>query len=169
MISVQDSRELQAAVLAMKAADRGLRTEINRATVATIGPVWKQVVQANATRPMDARVLAVGVRVKAGNPPVAMAANSKRAVGRSKRLVPADRFRGYEFGVGNPNAFSRYTRRSRNGGTHQVERRTMRHLPRFTKTGRVVYPAFADIGPRVVSLWVQLIVEKYNNAAEGKS
>lgn len=168
MISVRDSRELKAAVLAVKSADKGLRTEINRGTVSTIGPVWKSTVEANATRPMDMRMVAVGARIKAGNPPVAMAANSRKAVGRTKRLRPADRWPGWEFGAVNREAYSRYSRKSKNGVQHQVERRTMRHLPPWIRAGRVAYPALADVAPRVVSLWVQLIVKKYSDAAEGK-
>lgn len=168
MLSVQESRELQAATLAIKAADRGLRTEINRATVSTIGPVWKQEVTSRALTPMDSRMLAVGARVKGGNPPTAMAANSARATGRSKRLVPKSMWAAWEFGTANPNAFSRYSRRSKNGVVHPVERRTMRGLPKRNKSGRVVYAAFQEVAPRVVSLWVQLIVKKYSDAAEGK-
>lgn len=164
MISVNDSRELQAAVLAMKAADRELRNDINRATVRVMGPVWKQVVGANATRHADMQMIAVGARVKGGNPPVAMAANSSRMVGRQR---PRDAWAGYEFGA-NRNAYSKYTRKSPKGTVHQVERRTMRHLPSRTRRGRVAHPAFADIAPRLVSLWVQLIVKKYSDAAEGK-
>jgi len=167
MLSVRESRELQAATLAVKAASRGLRTDINRATVATIGPVWKQQVQSHAVTGMDRRMLAVGARVAGGNPPRAMAANSARPVGRSRRLIPKTMWQGFEFGVGNPNAFSRYRRKSKNGGTHDVERRTMRHLPARNK-GRVVYAAVADVGPRMASLWVQLIVKKYADAMEGK-
>jgi len=44
----------------------------------------------------------------------------------------------------------------------------MRGLPSRTPKGRVVYQAFADVAPRIVSLWVQLVVKKYNDAAERK-
>lgn len=40
--------------------------------------------------------------------------------------------------------------------------------PRREPKGRVVYPAFADIAPRMVSLWVQIVVKSYHDAAEGK-
>jgi len=49
-----------------------------------------------------------------------------------------------------------------------VERRTMRGLPTRTPKGRVVYQAFADLAPRMVSLWVQIVVKKYAEAAEGR-
>ena len=168
MLSVKDHRELQATVLALKAADKTLRTDINRATVEVGNRIWRPIVEAHATRPMDARMLAVGARVKGGNPPVAMAANSRRAVGSGKRLVPATAYPAWEFGVGNRDAYSKYTRRSKKGGTHTVERRTMRGLPSRTPKGRVVYQAFADIAPRMVSLWVQIVIKKYAEAAEGR-
>lgn len=168
MLSVRDSKELQAATLALKSAGRGLRSEINRATTATMGPVWKALVQAHATRPMDARVLAPGARIKAGNPPAAVAAGSRRGLGKTRRLVPATDWQAFEFGA-DRNATSTYQRRSKNGGTHQVTRRTRRGLPRRIRTGRVVYPAFADWAPRATSLWLQIIVKKYADAAEGRS
>lgn len=170
MLSVGDDRKLQAAVLAMKAADRDLRKDINQATRQTMNPVWKSLVQANlgGTSVMSERVLNKGVRIAGGNPPRAHAANSKRGVGDGKRIIPAVDYAGWEFGA-DRNAYSRYERKNRTRtGYHVVERRTMRHLPPRTRQGRTVYPAFADIGPRMVSLWVQLIVKTYHDAAEGK-
>lgn len=168
MLSVRDHRELQAAVLALKAADRTLRTDINRATVQVGNQIWKPLVAAHATTHMDTRMLAVGARVKAGNPPAAMAANSRRPVGSSRRLVPADRWQAWEFGAvhGVPTTYQRRNRKR--GGTHTVTRDTKAQLPRRAPKGRVVYPAFAEAAPRMVSLWVQLIVRKYAEAAEGR-
>jgi len=168
VLSVKDQRELQATVLALKAADKALRSDINRATVDVGNRIWQPVVAALATTHMDTKMLAVGARVKGGNPPVAMAANSRRPVGSDKRLVPATQWQGWEFGAVNRNAYSRYTRKSKGGGTHTVERRTMRGMPPRTPKGRVVYAAFADVAPRMVSLWVHLVVKKYNDAAERK-
>lgn len=168
MLSVHDTRELQAAVLALKGADRALRGEINRATVQVGNAIWRPLVAAHATTHMDTRMLAVGARVKAGNPPVALAANSRRPVGSSRRLIPADRWQGFEFGAvrGNRTTYERRNRKA--GGTHKVTRDTRAQLPRRTPKGRVVYPAFAEAAPRMVSLWVQLIVRKYAEAAEGR-
>lgn len=172
MLSVNDGslRELHAAVLALKAADRDLRRDIAKATRDTMNPVWRSLVQGNAAGAdaMTSRMLGTGVRIAAGNPPVAKAAQSTRKVGRGGTLTPSEDYGPWEFGAPNRNAFSTYTRRSPKGRTHQVKRRTMRQLPRRHQEGRVVYPAFAEIAPRMVSLWVQLIVKKYHDAAEGK-
>lgn len=171
MIRVGDSRELQAAVLAFKAANRDLRREINRATRDTMNPVWKAEVERRASRAggTGGRVVNTGVRIAAGNPPAAKAAQSKRAIGRQKRLIPADNWAWFEFGTRTPQKVSKYARRNRkSSGWHTVQRRASTGLPRFIRSGRIAHPAFATVAPRMVSLWVQLIVKKYNDAAEGK-
>lgn len=182
MLSVGDARELEAAVLAMKAADRSLRSDINKATRGTMNPVWKSMVTSHlsGTDAMTSRMLNNGVRIAAGNPPRAMAAQSTKNVGSGGPLIPRQDFAGWEFGA-NRSLYSRYERknpvrpvrsgRRRRGnpsGSHTVTRRAMTGLPRLTPKGRVVYPAFAEIGPRMVSLWVQLIVKKYYDAVEGE-
>lgn len=171
MIRVGDRRELQAAALALKAADRTIKNDIAKATRAEMNPVWRALVTERlaGTGEMTGRVLGAGVRIAAGNPPVAKAAQSTRGIGQGKRLQPSTDYPAWEFGAGNRNAYSRYQRRNRKrGGTHTVQRRTMRHLPPRAPKGRVVYPAFAEIAPRMVSLWVQIIVRAYANALEGK-
>ena len=170
MLKVGDTRELQAAVLAMKAADRDLKKRINAATREKMNPVWRDQVKSNLAgeRGLSDRVLGSGVRIAAGNPPRAMAAQSTRGIGDGKRVVPRRDYAGWEFGA-NRMAYSRYERKNRTKpGYHTVTRRTMKHLPRRTPQGRAVYPAFAEVAPRMVSLWVQLIVKSYYDAAEGK-
>lgn len=168
MLSAKDDRALKATVLAFKAADRDLRRDINTATRQTMNPVWRSLVRSNlsGTSAMTGKVLDTGVRIAAGNPPVAKAAQSTRNVGSGGRLIPRDGYAAWEFGAVGRGLYSRYTRRSKRGVTHQVERRTMRGLPRRVDSGRVVFPAFAEIAPRMVSLWVQIVVKKYHEAAE---
>jgi hypothetical protein len=165
VIAVGDVREAQAAVLAFKAADRDLRKRINTATRETMNPVWRSLVDEHASSPIDKRVLAKGARVAAGNPPTAIAASSRRPL--SGGFIPADDWPGREFGA-NRNATTTYTRRSPAGTTHQVTRHTRRQLPARNPSGRVVYAAVRKIAPRLASLWVQLIVRTYYDAADGK-
>lgn len=163
MLSVHGSDALRAAVLGMKLARREIKNDINRATRATMNPVWRDEVGYRVGSKMDRRVLAQGARILAGNPPVAVAATSKRAL--SGGLVPAVQYAAVEFGA-DPNQVTTYTRRSPNGGTHKVTRHTTRGLPRRSPKGRVVYPAVKDLGPRLASLWVSIIVRKFNDALE---
>lgn len=210
VLDVNDHRTLQATVLAMKAADRDLRKRINLATRATMNPVWQGLVNQHlsGTGILSSRLL-TGVRIAAGNPPAAKAAQSRRGVGRTKRLKPITDYHLAEFGVareavsrpydvaghvrfgGQVAAHSRAggTTRSRSGRTYyrsggQVAaskrsagrvsayrvrgRHTNHGLPQLKRSGRVVFPAFAEIGPRMVSLWVQIVVRTYADAAEGK-
>lgn len=170
-LSVEADDTLKASVLAMKAADRDLKRAINTATRETMNPVWRSLVTANlaGARAPTSAVLDKGVRIAAGNPPVAKAAQSTRNVGHGGPLIPAKHYAALEFGAGDRNAYSTYTRKNRrSGGSHKVARRAMRGLPPRNRAGWVVYPAFAEIAPRMVSLWVQIIVKKYHDAAEGK-
>lgn len=167
MLRVGDHRELQAVVLAMKAMDRGLAKEIRRATVSTMNPVWRGEVQAHARTGMDDRVIAKGARIKGGNPPEAIAASSRRAL--SGGLVPVEGWPAFEFGTTNRLRRTTYRRRNRkSGGTHTVTRRASRQLPARNAKGRVGYAAFAEVGPRMVALWVQLVVKKVHDALEGR-
>lgn len=168
MLSTRGSDELRAAAIALKGVDRELRSKINRATAQQGNDIWRGEVARKVRRPLDEQILGKGARVAGGNPPMAVAANSRRAIGKDRRLIPADRWPGYEFGTDNRNDYSRYQRKSKNGGTHTVERRTMRHLPPRYRKGRVLWPAFAESAPRVASLWVKVIVKSVMDAAEGK-
>lgn len=169
VLSARGVDELRAAAIALKRVDRNLRSDINKATAQQGNQIWRSSVAGKTRRPLDEQILAKGARVAGGNPPQAVAANSRRAIGRDRRLIPAERWPGYEFGTDNRDAYSRYQRKNRKtGGTHQVERRTMRHLPPRYRKGRVLWPAFADSAPRVASLWAQLIVRHVMDAVERK-
>ena len=164
-ISVRDVSELKAVVLAFARLENTVRTQINQATRSAANPIWQGEVQAKVRTPMDAKILAAGARVKAGNPPVLQAAQSTRAIGG--RLRPAENWQGWEFGT-DRNKVSTYTRKSKKGGTHKVTRHASKHMPSPTRSGRVVYPAAAGSIPRFAALWVQTVVRCVHEAAEGK-
>jgi hypothetical protein len=165
LISVRGDDRLKAAVLAVAAANRDLRRDINAATTSTIGPVWASEVTARAVTTLDRAALAKGARIKGGNPPSAVAASSTRKL--KGGLIPADTWAPLEFGA-NRGKVTTYKRRGRKGGTHTVKRHTTRQLPARTRSGRVVMPAFAEVAPRTVSLWVSLVVKVYNDAVNGE-
>lgn len=163
VVKVGDDRALQAAVLAFKAADRGLRKEINDATRSTFNGPWRSAIAARAHTPLESRVLVPGARVAAGNPPVFVAATSKRRLRGG--LVPDTGAGPVEFGAADKAVT--YSRRSVKGNVHQVTRHTRRQLPRRRKAGPV-WNSVAEFGGRAASLWVQLIVKTYYDAADGK-
>lgn len=155
MIDVRGDERLRATVLVMKNLERPVVREINNRTRTTLNPLWKGLVSTHASYAADTAVLAKGVRIRAGNPPAAIAASSRRKLRGG--LIPADQYAVREFG-GNRDHVRKYTRRSKRGGTHQVTRHTARQLPPRYRKGRVVFPAFAEFAPRAVSLWVQTVV-----------
>lgn len=146
--------------------NRDLSKDIRRATVQTMNPVWREEVNSRARSETDRLIIAKGARIAGGNPPKAVAASSRRKL--SGGLVPVESWAGFEFGSERDRIRS-YRRRNRSGsGTHRVTRHTMRQLPARTPKGRVGYAAFAEVGPRMVSLWISLIVKKTHDAFEGK-
>lgn len=162
-VKVGDDRQLQAAVLAFKVADRGLRKSINDATRTTFNTPWRTGIQSRARTRLERRVLAPGARIAAGNPPVFVASSSRRRLPGG--LIPDTSGAAVEWGA--PDRTTTYNRRTPSGGTTSVTRHTRRQLPRRRTTGPVM-GTVADMAPRAASLWVQLIVKTYYDAAEGK-
>ena len=156
-------RELRAAVLAMKAAKKEMRKQINDSMRSTFNPVWKQLIAESmgGFSPADDMVLK-GARIAAGNPPRLIAANSKRRYGRA--LVPVEHWHLVEYGIHDHNVS--YTRRSRKGGSHEVTRMIGTGWPNRTRRGRVLGPATRMILPRITSFWIQSVKKAYIDAIE---
>lgn len=156
MISVGAApRELRATVAVLRAVEPELRREINAHTRTELGPVWKGEVERRVRTALDRRVLLPGVRIAGGNPPTAYAANSRRALPGG--LVPTDEWAPVEFG-GNRGKVTTYRRRNPSGSTTSVTRHTARQLPARNRSGRVVFAALAEVGPRLASLWAATVV-----------
>jgi hypothetical protein len=162
-VSVKDHRELQAASLAFKAAGRDLRKRINDSTRATFNQPWKSGITQRAMSRLEQRVLVPGARIDAGNPPVFMAATSRRALRGG--FIPAVDGHAAEFGAADDT--TTYPRRNRGGTVTDVTRHTARQLPRRRKKGPVMQTVDEFAG-RAASLWTQLIVKVYYDAADGK-
>lgn len=167
MLSAKGQPELRAASIALKRVDRTVRQDINAAMRQQGNAVWRDETTGRTKTSMDAAILTKGARIAAGNPPTAIAASSKRPIGRGRRLVPDRAWAAWEFGSDNKDAYSRYQRKSKNGGTHEVARRTMRGLPPRYRKGRVLYPAVRESAPRLASLLVKLVVSKVMDAVDG--
>jgi hypothetical protein len=164
--SVHSLAEFKGAALALKAAPKDIRNDINRTTRAEGNDWWKQAITARATSKMDRLVLAKGARIQPGNPARAIAASSRRPL--EGGLVPDTDARAWEFGTTEPEHQATYTRRAKGGQPAKVTRHVKRQLPRATNQGRVVYPAWAEVAPRLVAMWVQIIVRKIHESLESR-
>ena len=155
--SAKSMAEFRAAALALKAAPKEVRSRINKAVRAEGNVIWREEIDRAARSNLDRRIIAKGARIQAGNPARAIAANSKRAL--SGGLVPMYDFHGFEYGSSKQEEFFEYERRSPRGKFHSVKRRTKRQLPERAPvgSGRVAFKAWHRTGPRLVSLWTQII------------
>lgn len=164
-ISVWDSRELQAAILGLKRADRAIVREVGKHTRRIVVPEWRKAVAEEAQTRLEHRVLVDTARAKVSSQNVVL---TSATVGRKLRggFDPKTMTAAAEFG-GQPNRVT-YDRRSPKGTRHQVTRNTHAQLGRFNRKGRVVYPAARRMIPRIASLWVQTIVRTFHESIEGK-
>lgn len=169
---VIDDRQLQAAVLAVRLADRQVRKVVRAETTAAFRQPWKanirQAAQTQARRfPALPTMLRAGVTFTAGNPPEGVAYASTRPLRGG--LVPAQRYEGAEMGTSRRLFITRdYWSTSPKGRRFRVrERHTARQMPPENDSGWVLYPTVRKMAPQVVTFWVASIVRAYRQALEG--
>lgn len=167
-ISVFDSKELQATILGIRAANKTVRAEIRRFTQAEVSPDWKTALAEHAETTLEHRVLADTSRVKVSDQNVTLsAATVGRPLSGKGSAKPADIARAVEFGA-NRNGTTTYSRRTRKGKTATVHNRHTRHQFRAqNRQGYVVYPSAAQMIPRYASLWVQTCIRTIMDAVDG--
>lgn len=165
-ISVYESRELLALSTGLKNFTREVQTEIRRHTKAMAQPEWQKAVTENASTRLEQRVLAQTARVQVSSQNVQL---QSARVGRklSGGLDPKVFWGVVEFGS-KREAKSYVSQRSRNGNRHSYLRHSQRQFRPFNKKGYAVYPAAADIIPRIASLWVQTTIRTLAEIIEGK-
>lgn len=165
-ISVKNSKELLAAVLAIKAVDSTTRKQIRDHTASEISPEWSTSLASASKTDLDRAVLADTARVRVSDQNVAL---QSATVGKKLRggLNPKIDYPAIEFGA-DRNKVTAYKRRTRHGET-TVTRHTRHQLPPITRKGRVVYPTASQFIPRYASLWVQTVVKTIYDAFEGKA
>lgn len=152
---------LRAVVLALKAAPKEIRRDIDRET-RKLTPDWRAAVDATARTRMDSQVFSKGSRVVAGNPARLVAATSRRPLNGGGGFTPDVHGRAAEFGASQGKESRTYSR----NGSKPFSRHTNTGLPAPNRKGRVVYPAFAKFAPRITSLWVQITVRNIHKSLE---
>lgn len=163
-ISVFNSKELQAVILAMKGFDREVAKQIRKQTKAVIQPAWQKAVAENTSTRLEARVLANTARVAVSDQNVTL---KSAAIGKtlSGGLKPSESYGGVEFGA-EQGVKRTYAARSVKGKQFNVTRRTQHQLRPRKLTGYVVFPAVAEVIPRIAALWVQTTVRTFYELIE---
>lgn len=166
MLDVRQSRELQATILAMKAADRDLRLTIYKATRQEVSGLWVPALQRRASTRMQQRVLVKGARIRVSTDGFTLlAATSNRALPGG--LVPSQEWAGSEFGARTRRA--QIATHSRAGTPYTVEKMINRQYMARVSQGRVAFDASSEVGTQAVRAWVRAVVDAYTEAAEGSA
>ncbi|WP_022899131.1 hypothetical protein [Humibacter albus] len=166
-ISTKTTEALDATVKGLQIIDKTMQQRIRQATRELATPEWKEAVNAHLQgNPLQTRVLGDTAKLNVSNQNVMLTsgASSRRMKGGA---TPAELARNEEFGA-NRNRLTAYRRRTKHG-TQKVLRHTTHELMPLRRNGWTVYPAAADIIPRIASLWVQTFMRTVYEAFEGKS
>lgn len=168
--SVWDSRELQAAILALRAANREIRKEIYKRTRELILPDWRESISAEIGSQKNAKLgyalIMNSTRVSVGTQDIRLqaATSSRKAPGTN--LTPRADYFLYEYG-GTPRVAQVKGRRGQTN--YRYSRTVNTGLPPKTKYGRGADKAASKMVTRTIALWVASIVQIYNDAGRGKS
>lgn len=132
-----------------------------------LNPIWREEVEGRAgVTPEHTVMFRKGARVKAGAPASLIAGASTKTLSGGGR--PVDLARPYEYGTTKQGKYTKYYRKSKNGGNHTVTRRTRAQIPTRRKRGWVAGEAFKQAMPRIVSLHVQTMYKRIYDSIEGK-
>ena len=165
-IDVFGSRELQAAILGLRRAEKDMQKQVRQHTREKLLPEWQKGLAERAETRLEHRVLVDTGRVKMSNQNVRL---SSGTVGRklSGGLSPKDGHGPVEFGADRTTTTT-YDARSRKGKSYRVTRHTRAQLRARRPNGYVVYPTATALLPRFASLWVQTAVRGFHDGLEGK-
>ena len=158
MLDVRKSRELQAAILSTRGAERDVRLNINKEARKRMNPIWQESLRSNVTTRLQARVMLPGARVAVGarNVSVKAAVKTKPLAGG---LVPSTQWQAVEFGARErPRTFDATSR------SGKKFKRTMivgRQFAGRTKNGQVAFAAASETGTELVGIWVKSIVDVF--------
>lgn len=164
-ISVFNSKELQATIALLKGADRSIAKEIRRASKDMAGPAWAKATAERAQTRLERIVLANTARVAVSDQNISLRAAS---IGRALPggLSIKDQYHAVEFGADRSKQKT-YTSKSRRGRSFTVDNRhTQRQLTPRTKKGNVIYPAAAEMIPRIASLHIQTVMRTFAEIIE---
>lgn len=166
MISIYDSKEIQAVVLSLKRASSELRKEIYKRTREQVLPEWRDAIATelgqgpNAV--LGARLILMNTRVKIGQQELNLQAATKGTKTTSGGLIPQDYYYLAEFGAA-PRVAEISGRR---GNTrYNYKRKINTWSQGRVKHGRFAYKAAGNIGYRAIALWVASTVQIFTEAA----
>lgn len=163
-ISVFASKELQTAIAVLKGADREISKQIRQHLKSVTSPEWQEAVRGRTGSAQEVRVLSDTARVQVSNQNITLKSG---AIGKplSGGARPRDIVKAVEFGASSTQPVT-YTTRSRKGNSYRVTRHTHNQFRKRTSTGYAVYPAAAQVIPRIAALFVQTTIRTFFELVE---
>jgi hypothetical protein len=158
-ISAFESPAIQGTILALKGVDKELAAQIRKATKSVTVDEWRRAVARNAMSRFEYRVLVATARVATTNTNVSLRSGqlAKKMSGGAPGYLLTP---GVEFGK-HP---GRITSTSSKGKPY--ERRFGSTFRKRNRKGYVVYPAIAEVIPRIAALWVATTVRTLHEALD---
>jgi len=154
-LDARRSPSLKAAIEVMHTMPNDAAKAVRKYSKAVIQPEWRKGIAEHAPgeRMFHTRLV---------TPSAAYVSDSgvKLVAGRN-----GDWVRETEFG-GKRNEYNTYQRKSKNGGSHSVKRRTKAQFWNYKPTGYAVYPTAENLIPRIAALWVQTIYRSVHEVIE---
>ncbi len=159
-ISVFESPALQGVILTLKGSERAIAAEMRKRTRSMVEPEWRNELAQNSITRMENIALVNTARVTVSNQNVQLKAGQlAKKLSGGGRVWEVSHL--VEFG-----ADPEWERPATSVKGKGFRRRMgSRFRPRNMK-GYVVYPAAADLIPRVAALWVQTVVRTFHELVE---
>lgn len=167
MFTVTGIETIRDTARAVLTASDSIKERIDTATVSTMSPEWTALVTRNAAaikNPTVAALITPGAAIIGGLPPKAVAAASTQSIGRRGKLAPSWAWPMAEFGAKRAKVTTYWRKNRKTSGRHRVSRRAGTAWNRRTRRGYVAYPAFAQLAPRMTSLWAKIVLATYYEA-----
>ncbi|MFD0760184.1 hypothetical protein [Arthrobacter ulcerisalmonis] len=159
---------LTAAEKRFRALPKEIKNDLRRYQRSEAGPIWKQEVNSRlGANRISQRTFRTGNTVKAGSTMILRAAGSGRKLSSGAAANSSFLLYSAEYGSKNPNARTKYGRRSPKGKSHTVTRRVSRQSPQYRQGGYVINPAAKASIKRITSLSVQTITKRIHQTIDG--
>lgn len=162
MLNITQSRELQAALLALRQAQSDIRKDINADVRSQVNPVWQAALGERAHTRLEQNLIR-GARVAVTTAGPIAQVNPRTLAGG---LPLSDQWQAVEFGYSTKK--QTITQTSRRGRKYQVTRMYGRNFKsRLSyRQGHVVFPAAGETATKVAAIWVRTIVDHFAKAFE---
>lgn len=166
-VSAYSSREVLAVLRGLGNLDRDTRRHTRQSLKGMVLEAWQAALNKRADTALESRVLAKTGRARVSDQNVRLtSASLTRSL--SGGLKPSESYGPVEFGA-NPRPAAQERVTNRQGTTFTRTRDPNKPFKKPNRRGYVVYPAAAEIIPRILAMYVQTFVRAIHEALEGKS